>query len=271
MPTLDGLKEKAAMIGERLKGVTGGAVGAGLVLVFVPCLALVGMMRWFAATPIIGLPILAIFGIMILFGALSLIASLFAGLDLADRDQPLGLPDGSIRATIALSLIVLFAIISIMLYQSISKPYVMTKISPASKDLMVKEAMNRIVAIEPECPGGAATCENPPSYSVHVLQPQGQEATDLAKQLLILIGTLMTSVTSFYFASRGNDLLRADKTNATTTNGEGAATDQTGAANAEAADVDDDAESAVDGCNVAIDHATADEDLPAAHGGVEAR
>src|SRR3954465_3810570 len=87
---------------------TGGAVGAGLALVVLPCTALYfGIDRMFEM-PTVGLPILAIFGIMILFGALALISTLFARLDLSDSTQAFGLPEGSIRAAIALSLIVLF-------------------------------------------------------------------------------------------------------------------------------------------------------------------
>ena len=39
--------------------------------------------------------------------------------------------------------------------------------------------------------------------TVYFREPKNQAAEDFAKQLLVLIGTLVTSVTSFYFGSRG--------------------------------------------------------------------
>lgn len=258
------------------RGYFDGAVGAGAVLIVLPCIAVYLGRDAMFAHPIYGLPILAIFGIMMLFGALALVASLFAGMGLSDREQALGLPEGSIRAAIALSLIVLFAIISIMLYQSIAKPYVITGVSKAALDLMVKDATNHVVAILPECNPDAKDCtacttplDQCPTlhYSVHVLQPQGRESTDLAKQLLILIGTLMTSVTSFYFASRTGPSTVIQTTPTTTTPTTGTSNGTSSSTPADSGT--NDAENAVDGCNVAITTETKDEDLPPATGGVQ--
>jgi hypothetical protein len=193
--------EQNGSLSKKLKKATGGAVGAGLVLVVLPCIGLVAGMHEISRIPAVGLPILAIFGIMILFGALALTSTLFARLSLADPAEALALPPGSIRAAIALALIVLFAIIAIMLYQSVSEPYRITGLTEADKTIVLRDLANRVIAVRPEpCPGGVTGCV--PHFEVHVVQPRGQESTDLAKQLLILVGTLMTSVTSFYFAAR---------------------------------------------------------------------
>jgi hypothetical protein len=249
---------------EKVKKYTDGAVGAGLVLIVLPCVALYFGIGRMDATPAVGLPILAIFGIMILFGALALIATLFERLGLSDRTQALALPEGSIRAAIALALIVLFAIISIMLYQSVSKPYLIAGLRESQKSEMVKDLANRVVAVVPEpcaaspgVAGAAGTLEK--CFSVHVRQPPGQESTDLAKQLLILIGTLMTSVTSFYFASRATEAKRKDDSPPPSPQPSPPAA----LATAHAGD-----ESHLDGCDVPIVDATSDEDLPASKGGV---
>ena len=89
----------------RVGGALGGAFGAGLVLVVLPSLALIWKLKWFAENPAVGLPIVAVFGIMILFGALSLVSTLFARLELDNKAEALALPAGSIRAFIALALI----------------------------------------------------------------------------------------------------------------------------------------------------------------------
>jgi hypothetical protein len=239
----------------------GGAVGAGLVLVFLPGAALFFGIEWINRFPGAGLPIMAIFGIMILFGALSLTSTLFARLNLSNREEALALPTGSIRAAIAMSLIVLFAIISIMLYQSLLTSNWVTGLSAADKELVLKEPKNQVTAVLPAaCAASAAV---PPCYSVQLARAAGQEATDLAKQLLVLIGTLMTSLTSYYFAARTASPPK-----------EGAPPDAKAAAPAAAAgppgggDTAADTEGHQDGCDVPIAEATTDEELPAAKGGV---
>jgi len=286
---------------EKLKDSTGGAFGAGLVLVVLPSIALVFGIRHLDKHPIVGLPILAIFGIMILFGALALISTLFARLHLDDRAEALALPPGSVRAAIALALIVLFALISVMLYQTLETTYKIEGLTEAEKVALVKEPANRVTAVIPRpCPFGPVAASQPVGgnqagsaaapavgasdanrssggsaapactpgqfvYTVHLRQAPASESTDLAKQLLILIGTLMTSVTSFYFASRAAE--------ATTKTALAAATGTLGSSSGSPATVSGTTtadESQVDGCDAAIEHPTPDEDLPPARGGVAA-
>jgi hypothetical protein len=104
--------------------------------------------------PTIRLPVLVITGVMALFATLALVAVTFSVAGLSDHTQPLGLPEGSVRAAIALSLIVIFSITSIYFYTSL-------KDAPA----------------------------NAPN-------------ADFAKQVFAVVGTLMASVASYYFASR---------------------------------------------------------------------
>ena len=302
---------KPSSLTEAFKRITGDALGAGLALVVLPGAALLFGIKFFSKYATAGLPVMAIFGIMILFGALSLVATLFARLGLANKDQALALPEGSIRAAIALSLIVLFAIISIMLYRSMSEPYRITGLSDQDRAAIIKTAGDRLIGnADDACVAGPATAELAASaasaaaaegkpapqpqcaaadkrYTLLLLPPPRQDATDLAKQLLILVGTLMTSVTSFYFATRG----------ATPSSPSGAAgtpppaptpgpapvptpAPAAGAAPAPAPVAAPDRGSApptraaadpeahADGCNVAITDPTPDEALPAAKGGV---
>lgn len=286
-----------------------GPVGAALVLVFLPVVALYFIANTIDSIPVIGLATLAIFGIMILFGTLALVATLYSRLGLQDKEQALALPEGSVRAAIALSLIVLFAIISIMLYQSstnpYAKPYEIPVFGETNKAALVREFANRVIAVVPVgCvrPGEAAgTAERagkgdaaakaesaakadaaagsgvagtvagcPPEsirFSVHVVQPAGTEASDLAKQLLVLIGTLMTAVTSFYFASRAAAPTPPQTTPEAVAPTAPAAPATVAAPGASNGHVE--AEGQVDGCDVPITDATADKDLPAAEGGVQ--
>lgn len=100
------------------------------------------------------LPLLAIGGLLALLIVLALVSVFFQTLGLADRAQALALPEGSVRAVIALGLIVLFAILSIYLYASLRT--------------------------------------EPSASAVGV---------DVAKQILTVVGTLVTAVASFYFGA----------------------------------------------------------------------
>jgi hypothetical protein len=70
------------------------------------------------------LPLLAIGGVLVLILMLTVVAIIFSILGLTNKEQAMGLPEGSIRAVIALSLIVLFAILSVFLYQGVSFSYI---------------------------------------------------------------------------------------------------------------------------------------------------
>ena len=134
-------------------------IGVGM-LSFVCFVLLFGAVGWGylkAGEQAIKLPLLMILGVMALLATLALVAVAFSVADLSDETQALGLPEGSVRAVIALSLIVILAIFSIYLYSSLASPDA-SKANPA--------------------------------------------AADFAKQVFAVVSTLMTSVASFYFASR---------------------------------------------------------------------
>lgn len=266
-----------------LDKLLGNAFGAGLVLVVLPSAALYYGAGRFSEHPTVGLSLLAIFGIMILFGSMALTASLFSTLGLHDSKEALGLPAGSVRAAIALSLVVLFATIAIMLFQSLARPDGQAQrlegLSEEDKTLVLKQPGSRVIGVR-KVPCGAASAASATSapaaapaacFDVDLLSAPGPEAVDVAKQLLTLIGTLMTSVTSFYFASR------AAEASAKANNPPGAAAAASvGAAAAIAAAPPAPATPAhrhdggndEDGCDVDIADPTRDEDLPAAKGGV---
>ncbi len=281
------------------KSVTGDAFGLGIALVVLPSLALYFGVERFAPTATISLPLTAIFGIMILFGALALVGTLYARLNLADGTQALGLPAGSMRAFMALSLIVLFAIISIMVYRSMMEPFRVTGLSLAEREAMVLKVGDRMIGIveegcaarpapaastPPVVASGPLPCADGDRRFTLVLRPPPDPAsTDLAKQLLILVGTLMTSVTSFYFAARGGAAANGTPAPLPAPSPGPAPDTQKGPPPGPAATPvpspapvpgpvtvtsGTDPEAHADGCNVDITDATPDEDLPPARGGV---
>jgi len=293
-----------------LANITSISVGAGAVLVFFPSLALYFGNGMLGKDQPIGLSTVAIFGILILLGALALVSTMFAKMGLANREEALALPPGSIRAAIAMALIVLFALLSVMLYNSLTRcTQTIEHLSAAEKKELVSDRTNHVTSVVPvPCPpsaadaattsavstsgavsaassvaaranaassvasgasassGGAAAARVPActngeafSYTVTLAMVPGSPAVDFAKQLLTLIGTLMTSVVSFYFAARSADATMRTAIKAVTQ-----PTEPESPTKAPPAKGDGEA----DHDHGNIKNATDDKDLPVAKGGV---
>lgn len=250
------------------KSMVGGGLGVGLALVVVPtALLMLGLSYdWFDRMRLVGLPILAIFGIIILFGTLALVAMLFQSMGLSDKRWALALPAGSVRAAIALSLIVLFAIISIMLFQSmLGSSFELQGVTKVKRDELVSQVPSRVLQVAPagcaaSVPSGAQCADDDLRFDLQLLgATPNTAASDLAKQLLVMVGTLMTAMTSFYFATRGQT---DDGTSGPTKPAAGPSASANTAVNEHAL-----AEHA-DGCDVPITDPTPDDELPPARGGV---
>ncbi len=191
------------------------------------------------------LPLIIVGGIVCLLVILVLAAVVFAKVELANKDEALGLPAGSVRAVIALGLLVAFSILAVYLYQSLAKSELEVKtltVQTAAELTNLKANSNfEIVAIVPstgteplegtepltgtEPPTGteAPTVAKPPTgtrtptgtttltgpkgaasgpYLVYYQPHANRDAAEFAKQILTLLGTLLTAVSSFYFGSR---------------------------------------------------------------------
>lgn len=152
----------------------------------------------------IRLPLLSIVGIILLLTALAVVAVAFAKLGLTDKAQALALPAGSVRAAIALCLVVLFAVIAVSLYSSMTEGPIRTigglsrlgvvQLTQDSTQLHILAVDTTIVAID--------LIRADTSFVVHYWLSPSSASVDFAKQLLVLIGTLVTSVAGFYFGSK---------------------------------------------------------------------
>lgn len=165
------------------------------------------------------LPLVAIGGVVVLVLLLAAVATLFSVLGLTDEKQALGLPEGSIRAVIALSLIVLFAILSIFLYNGVSevKVNVIAGLSNAERLQFIQDHPNlpdlqSVISkgadgkdiVERDDKGNPIVVDGIQKYRYDITY-SGSAASaasqDFAKQLLVLLGTLMTAITSFYLGA----------------------------------------------------------------------
>jgi hypothetical protein len=172
--------------------------------------ALVGMFWLLTKLPKDGigsLALLAIGGVVVLILLLTAVAMIFSILQLTNNTQAMGLPEGSIRAVIALSLIVLFAILSVFLYQGVSTgSRIVNELVPETlrmqlvRDHAAQDVQSVLLKEKDGTPrkGGADGKEN--LYDVSY-RGTNTTADDFAKQMLVLLGTLMTAVTSFYLGA----------------------------------------------------------------------
>lgn len=165
------------------------------------------------------LPLVAIGGVVVLILLLTAVATMFSILSLTNKDQAMGLPEGSIRAVIALSLIVLFAILSIFLYQNVSRGgdvVTIANMSDSERTQFMRDHGNLrdIQAVVVKDQTGAPrtfndekgqlirNADGTPKYFYDVSYRSANTASeDFAKQLLVLLGTLMTAITSFYLGA----------------------------------------------------------------------
>lgn len=194
-------------------------VGFGVLALVI---VLVFVFQWMAQLVSLGdgsLPLLAIGGVVVLIFMLTAVAMIFSILGLANKDQAMGLPEGSIRAVIALSLIVLFTLLSVFLYQNISSNGNLNTIKNMSdveraqfiKDhasardiqaVIVKDDKDQPVVAKDAKGKPLKGADGQPKYFYDVTYRSANPAgEDFAKQLLVLLGTLMTAITSFYLGA----------------------------------------------------------------------
>lgn len=143
---------------------------------------------------VIAMILLGVISLFIVLVSTSMILSQFGMLD---KRQALALPEGSVRALIALLLIIIFAIASLFLYDRIennrTEEFIVTEDTYNALD------SNRIYSsefIEPE-EGEEGTIY----YKVQLLL-ENEDGTDFAKQLLTTISTLVVALAGFYFGTR---------------------------------------------------------------------
>lgn len=101
------------------------------------------------------LPMLVVAGVIALLGAIGFLVVVFAFFNLQNATQALGLPDGSVRAIVALMLLIIFSILAVYYFE---------------------ELANGVAA----------------------------QRADFAKQVVALMGTLLTAVTTFYFSAKSS-------------------------------------------------------------------
>lgn len=148
--------------------------------------------------PELVLPLFAVLGVIALFATLSIVAVAFAAVNLTDKSHALGLPEGSVRAAIALSLIVIFVISAVFLYGDLSK---------SQLEILPRVSQTGLDAIPPALVVSQSANQDG-TFAVVIRNEKSQAAQNFAQQMLTGLITLVTAVASFYFGTRAIETAR---------------------------------------------------------------
>ena len=122
-------------------------------------------------------------------------------LDMGAPGEALGMPEGSIRALIAMSLILIFAIIGIQVFAAGSAGTELVSTGLTQVQIDALRADGAIVVSQTLLtPVPAPPAE--PLYDVMTRTVMTQEAHDFGLQLMTTVSTLVVAVAGFYFGSR---------------------------------------------------------------------
>jgi hypothetical protein len=145
------------------------------------------------------LPILLVLSIIALIGCLCIATTLFHFQNMSDPTKSLGLPEGSVRAVIALSLIFIFMISTLFLYERVYEHglvdiKVYTGITQKQLDDIPKEEIAYIRRLEKD--------GNETLFDVGRKMEKSKTSEDIAKQVITTVSTLVVAVAGFYFGTK---------------------------------------------------------------------
>ncbi len=170
-----------------------------LIVLFYVVYALIGKICAVNLGAEVKLPLVAIAGVILLLLVLAVVSVAFGVSGLSDKTQALALPEGSVRAVIALALVVLFATLSVFLFESMAtgSPRTAPNLTEAQKKDFLQNNKTATDIVVAETGEGTAKI-----YTIDYRDPINKQSEDLAKQLLTMLGTLLTAMASFYFGTR---------------------------------------------------------------------
>jgi len=154
----------------------------------------------------VALPVLAVVGAVALLASLAFLAVAFAALGLTDKSRALGLPEGSIRALIALLLLTFFVITSVFLYRQIRAPVVSAETATytgISSEQLAQIPSEQLITIQSRIEGKAGAEETVYDVTRRLPAiPANESSERFAQQILTAISTLVASIAAFYFGTQ---------------------------------------------------------------------
>jgi ABC-type multidrug transport system fused ATPase/permease subunit len=178
------------------------AVAAVITLLFLAGLG--GLIVWLStngqSTPLATLPMQFVAAVVLLVLVICILTIVFKRLELSDKTRAMGLPDGSVRAIIALLLIMLFFLIAVFLFQATQEhpdPNAERSLNGITAERLSGIPTDQILSMTSRTEGQVTV------YDVKLSSPPTNTAasTDIAKQLITIVATLVTAVSAFYFGA----------------------------------------------------------------------
>lgn len=127
-----------------------------------------------------------ILGSATLLATFAFVAVVFSALKMENKQQALGLPEGSVRAIIAFSLIIIFVIMSVYLFNSIEP-----------RTLKIENASY--------FDGSAFIYANGTAY---IPKDPSNDQVNIANNLVTTVGTLVVALAGFYFGTRAVEVAK---------------------------------------------------------------
>src|SRR5579862_4739989 len=184
-------------------------LASGVVLLFVVGLALksAGLFSVFSNGPesATSLSVVVLLGLALIVVLMIALAIVYSVLDLTVKSEALGLPEGSVRALIAFSLVTIFVLMAAFLYRNVSDlgpGTTITRIPKAQIDELKKDFV--VVAVPATKADGSPDLDTDgktPLYQVKYFVRHNKDTDDFAKQIFTTLATVFVSVISFYFGS----------------------------------------------------------------------
>lgn len=135
--------------------------------------------------------------LLLMLVAFTLVAMAFKRAGLADDTEALALPPGSVRALIAFVLLLIFAMMSIFLFERVDRESETIEGVTAGQFEQLDLATVISAEVTATTPAG-----EPAVYTVLLERASNPAQQDLAKQLTTALITLVTALTAFYFGAR---------------------------------------------------------------------
>lgn len=178
----------------------------GMIVGFVLLVAaLTGALIWLTASGLqfaeVSLTLVVIACVLILLLALTTAAIIFKRLGLADRRHAMGLPEGSIRALIALLLILIFATVGVFII-TFNQSSDQRVFSAISEEQAIAFSEGQTVLEWTVLEEDAGVDDDGDPLIKLVLKAEKSASTEMSQQLLTILGTLVVAVASFYFGSQ---------------------------------------------------------------------
>jgi hypothetical protein len=139
------------------------------------------------------LTLVAVIGMVILLAAITAVAFTLASLKMNDNSQALGLPEGSVRAIIALSLLVIFIMLTVCIYTDQTRVTISGVLGPYTADQLKNIPPDQLVGSPVKIPG------SPETFTVQRILPKPQVSADLAKQIFTATSTMVISISHYPF------------------------------------------------------------------------